>query len=208
MPVRTVFTSSLLFLFLLSTSVSSRENITKADIDQAKSEIGLLKQDIQIKEAELRLMELQLARQSVMPIMTAKPIGVSATTPQPKPVTQTIQLPLNSELAQAPKRTNVDPKPYEASVIQPVALFRTDGSAKWLVLDEERVVFWVVDDEAYLVNLAVTCAGLLDAKKLRLENFSSRVRAGHDGVLFNDQRCQIKSIEKLGGRSLPKPPRN
>jgi len=209
MLVRAVVVAMLLFSVISSPDSRAQSTVTKADVSRARSEIELLKQNIQIKEAELRLMEQQLARQStVSPTKTTSKPVTSANAAQAKPVSQPVPAPLTPESTPAPKRANVDPKPYEASVVQRIAMFRTDGSAKWLVLDEERVVFWVLDDEAYLVNLAVTCSGLLDAKSLKLENFSSKVRAGHDGVLFDDQRCQIQSIQKLGGRALPKPPRN
>lgn len=79
--------------------------------------------------------------------------------------------------------------------------------SKWLALDEKRLVYWVLDDEAYLLNLSHTCAGLLDTERLKLQSFSNKVRAGHDGVIFGDQLCLIESIGKLGGKSLPKPPR-
>ncbi len=210
MLVRAMVAVMLLFSAISSPDSRAQATVTEADISRAKSEIELLKQDIQIKEAELRLMELQLARQSSSLAPRAKTAAKPMTSDnaaQSRPVSQPAALSTPEPLA-APKRANVDPKPYEASVTQRIAMFRTDGSAKWLVLDEERVVFWVLDDEAYLVTLAVTCNGLVDAKRLKLENFSSKVRAGHDGVLFDDQRCQIQSIDKLGGRSLPKPPRN
>jgi len=102
---------------------------------------------------------------------------------------------------------NIVPTPYEAPITGRTSVFRTTSSAKWLVLDEQRVVYWAMDDEVYILNLAQTCPGLLGASKIKLENFSTKVRAGTDNLIFDDQSCLIDSISVLGGNAVPKPPR-
>ncbi|MEO8000311.1 MAG: DUF6491 family protein, partial [Arenimonas sp.] len=183
--------------------------VTQADINRARSEIERLKQDIQLKEAELRVLELQMARQAALPAPVAKPKSKTAAEPKTSP-----SMPMAAALpaptpnpAPALKRANVDPTPYEASIIGRIQAFRTTTTSKWLVLDEQRLIYWVLDDEAYLLNLTENCPGLLTAERMKLESFSNKVRAGEDGVVFANQRCLIQSIEKLGGHKLPKPPR-
>lgn len=204
MLVRQLVAITLVFSFVASTVVSAQATITQADINRKKAEVELLKQDIEIKQAEIRVMELQLSRQSstaakpAMPTKTPEPTQVAAS----PPIT-----PMRPLITTPPKKANVDPMPYEDSILGKVSQFRTSQSLKWRVLDEKRVVFWVLNDEAYLLNLTQTCPGLLDATKLSLEKFASKVRAGYDGVIFDDQRCLIESINLLGGRSLPRPPR-
>ena len=207
MLIRTLVAATLALFLIASPCLSGQAPVTQADIDRVKAEIERLQQDFAKKQSELRSMELQLSRQSTTPgPRTAVKPAISTKTPEP------VQGPapmMTSEPSPAamPQRSNVDPTPYEASVIGRVPQFRSNPSSKWLVLDEKRVVFWVVNDEAYMLNLQETCPGMMSAEKLKLESFASKVRSGHDGVIFNDQRCLIGSIVKLGGKSLPRPPR-
>ncbi len=212
MLIRTLVAVTLVLSFITCPGGAMAQTpITQVDINRAKAEIELLKQDIEIKQAELRLMELQLARQSALPAppptVAWKPAAsVSPAAPvAPKPSATTAIVSPSPGLP--PRRADVDPAPYEKSSIGRIPQFRTSQSSKWLVLDEKRVVFWVLDEEAYLLNLAQSCPGLLNAEKMKLESFSTKVRAGHDGIVLNNQRCLIESITKLGGKSLPKPPR-
>lgn len=204
MLVRIISAVTLVLSILSSSGLSAQAAVTQADINRVKSEIERLKQHISIKEAELRTMELQIARQTSG---TASP-GSGKKSAAIKPVTQ---MPSDSSEQEspspAPKRSNIDPAPYEAAITGRISSFRTSQSAKWLVLDEKRIVYWILDDEAYILNLTLACPGLLDTNKLKVENFSTRVRAGHDHVFFGNQSCLIDSISILGGRSLPKPPR-
>lgn len=99
-----------------------------------------------------------------------------------------------------------DAEPYERSIQGRVAMFRVVDHPKWLVLDDRRVVVWVLEDEAYLLELVEQCPALIGAGQVRVESFSTRVRMGKEAVRIGDQRCVIGSIARLGGRSLPKPP--
>lgn len=203
MFVRNLAAFVLLFLVSVSTSLQAQTPVTQADIQRVKSEILLLKQDIEIKEAELRMLELQMTRQTTAAQAKTKPVAAS----KPTVSEMVTSSPLTTTTVQAPRRANVDPTPYEQSITGYVPVFRPNQSTKWLVLDEKRVVYWVLDDEAYLLTLALACEGLLGADKLKLERFSTKVRAGSDGVIVDDRRCLIESIAKLGGRKLPKAPR-
>jgi len=208
MLIRAVIAVSLSLMMFTGPSALAQTSITAVDVNRAKAEIELLKQDIQIKEAELQVLELQLARQAATPAPPAKTImrPVAAAN---APVTSTIQaLPTTQAPVPIVQRANIDPAPYEASITGRVSMFRMTPSSMWRVLDEKRLVYWVVSNEAYLLNLAQICPGLLDTEKLKLENFSTKVLAGRDHVIFGDQRCLIASIAQLGGRSLPKPPKN
>lgn len=204
MLVRIISVVALLFSILSSSGLLAQVAVTQADVSRVKSEIERLKQNISIKEAELRKMELQIMRQA----SGTKSPGSGNKTSATKPVT-----PISSDLSEqespnpVPKRSNIDPSPYEAAITGRISSFRMSQSAKWLVLDEKRIVYWILDDEAYILNLTLACPGLLDATKLKIENFSTRVRAGHDHVFFDNQSCLIDSISILGGRSLPKPPK-
>lgn len=203
MLVRKVFAVSLLCSLFISVGLFAQTRVTQADVNRLKAGIELLKQDIEIKEAELKVLELQMARQSPTNVssLATKPAAATAKTPEPAPPSPVVTR------VPTPIRTLVDPAPYEASIEGRVPQFRTNQSAKWLVLDESRLVFWVVDDEAYMLNLDKKCTGLFDTNKILLESFSSKVRAGHDGVVFSGKRCSIESVFKLSGRLLPKPPR-
>lgn len=205
MLVRTMVAVTILFSLLTSEGLKAQNTVTQADLNRVRSEIELLKQDIDIKQAELRMLELQMARQSNMP--SPKPEVKPATPEKPVAPAPVSAPPAQAKAMPAPRRSDIDPAPYEAAITQRVAMFRTNDASKWLVLDEKRLVYWVLDDEAYLLHLAQTCSGLLTSTRLKVENFSTRVKAGHDSVIFDDQRCLIESISKLGGRSLPKPPR-
>ena len=201
MLIRAVTAVTLAFLLLASSAVPAQtSSATPEDLARAKAEIEQRKQDILLQEAELRVMELQMARQAATQKPAAKPVVTAKVSP-PMPIAALIPP------APTPRRSNVDPAPYEASFVGRVSVFRVSQSSKWLVLDEKRVVYWVVNDEAYLLNLAQTCPGLLTAEKLKLENFSTKVRAGKDSVVVSGQRCLIESIIMLGGRKLPKPPK-
>jgi|GEM_PF-1705386 len=210
MLVRTSVAVTLAFFLLSSSGAFAQTEVTQADINRAKAEIELLKQDIEIKQAELRLMELQLTRQSATPVSkpASKPVS-PAMAPNPRSAAPLPPTVVSTPTPVAlPRQADVDPTPYETSVLGLIPQFRANQSSKWLVLDEKRVVFWVLSDEAYLLNLEQTCPGLLTAERLKLENFSMKVRAGHDGIVVdNNQRCVIESIAKLGGKSLPKPPK-
>lgn len=205
---RTLVAITLALTLFSSASVSAQAPVTQADINRAKAEIELLKQDIEIRQAELRVMELQLARQSASPAPkpAARPATAMAPAPQVSPSPASTASPGPSPTLPL-NRADVDPTPYEKSSLGRVPQFRTTQSSKWLVLDEKRVVFWVLNEEAYMLNLMQTCPGLLNAEKIKLESFSTKVRAGHDGIVFGGQRCLIESITKLGGKNLPKPPK-
>jgi hypothetical protein len=213
MLIRTLVAVILVFSLIPGSDAFGQSPITQADIARAKAAIEMLKQDIEIKEAELRVMELQLARQSTgSPTSRPAPRPAQASTAKPvasnSPMApQTSGVEVENVVEKAPKRSNIDPRPYEEAIQGRLNFFRISQGSKWLALDEKRLVYWVLDDEAYLLNLSHTCAGLLDTERLRLQSFSNKVRAGHDGVIFGDQLCLIESISKLGGRSLPKPPR-
>ncbi len=206
MLLRTVAAVISLFLFLICPVSLAQSSATQADLNRVRAEIASLKRNIEIKEAELRVLESQMARQSANPASAPKPAPSPAKAPESTTVTVSAPVPAAIP-ASARRRSNVDPAPYEAAITSRVSQFRTNQSSEWLILDEKRIVFWVLDDEAYLLNLTQYCEGLLSAKNLSLENFSTRVRAGKDGVVFDNQRCLIESIAKLGGRSLPKPPK-
>lgn len=209
MLIRTVIAAGLSLMMFTGAAALAQSAVTQADVSRTKAEIEILKQDLQIKEAELGLLELQMARQA---LATAAPVAKPINRPMAAvkaPVVATIPAPPRDETtAPIAQRANVDPSPYEASVTGRVSMFRMTPSSMWRVLDEKRLVYWVVDDEAYLLNLAQICPGLLSTQKLKLENFSTKVLAGRDHVIFGDQRCLIDSIARLGGRSLPKPPKN
>ena len=198
MIIRAVTAVTLALLLLASSSVPAQiSSATPEGLARAKAEIEQRKQDILLQEAELRVMELQMARQAATQKPAAKPVVVAKVSSPAVPIPP----------APTPQRSSVDPAPYEASFVSRVSVFRVNQSSKWLVLDEKRVVYWVLDDEAYLLNLEQACPGLLTAQKLKLENFSTKVRAGKDSVVVSGQRCLIESIIMLGGRKLPKPPK-
>lgn len=214
MLIRTLVAVILVFSLIPCSDAFGQTPITQADINRAKAAIEMLKQDIEIKEAELRVMELQLARQSTTGSPAPKPATRATQVAAPKLVASSISMApqtsgveVENAIEKAPKRSNIDPRPYEDAIQGRLNFFRTSQGSKWLALDEKRLVYWVLDDEAYILNLSHTCTGLLDTDRLKLQSFSNKVRAGHDGVVFGDQLCLIESISKLGGRSLPKPPR-
>ena len=208
MLIRAVTAVSLSLMMFTGAGALAKSSVTPADVNRAKAEIELLKQDIQIKQAELQVLELQMARQAATPAPAAKPV-IRPSAAAKAPVTTTFQaLPTTQAPTPIAQRANIDPTPYEASIRGYVSMFRMTPSSMWRVLDEKRLVYWVIKDEAYLLNLAQICPGLLSTKKLEIQNFSTKVRAGKDHVIFGDQQCLIESIAQLGGRSLPKPPKN
>ncbi len=100
-------------------------------------------------------------------------------------------------------RQAADPAPYEKAAGSRVSMFRYN-SYRWVPVGTRQLVVYNTYDDAYLLEFASDCPGLLSAERIKVENFSTKVVVGRDGVLANGQRCAIADIRELNVGKLPR----
>jgi len=101
-------------------------------------------------------------------------------------------------------RQAADPAPYEKAIISRVSMFHYN-SYRWVPVGTRQLVVYNTWDDAYLLDFAADCPGLLTAERIKVENFSTKVVAGRDGVIADGQRCAIVGISELNAKRLPSP---
>ncbi|MBS0456425.1 MAG: hypothetical protein JSS44_03685 [Proteobacteria bacterium] len=100
-------------------------------------------------------------------------------------------------VAQGPKlREAADPAPYLKAAGDAVGMFFYNPY-KLIPVGTHQLAIYTNFDEAYLLDLDGDCPALLTARKITIENFSTRVIAGRHAVLADDVRCPISGIRKL-----------
>lgn len=99
-------------------------------------------------------------------------------------------------------RQAADPAPYEKAVIGYVSMFHYNPY-KWIPVGTHQVVIYNTYDEAYLLDLANDCPGLLSTDHIQVENFSTKVVVNRDAVIADHQRCPITGIRELNTNHLP-----
>ena len=101
-----------------------------------------------------------------------------------------------------PLRQAADPAPYEKAAGGYVGMFRYN-SYRWVPVGTHQLVVYNTYDEAYLLDFASDCPGLLSAKHIQVENFSTKVVMDRDAVVADGQRCPITGIRPLMLNRLP-----
>jgi hypothetical protein len=100
-------------------------------------------------------------------------------------------------------RQAADPVLYEKAAGSRVAMFRYN-SYRWVPVGTRQLAIYNTYDEAYLLDFASDCPGLLHAERIKVENFSTKVVAGRDAVNAAGQRCPIADIRELNINRLPR----
>ena len=74
---------------------------------------------------------------------------------------------------------------------------------RWVPVGTHQVAVYNTYDEAFLLDLAIDCPGLLSADRIKIENFSTKVVMNRDAVIADGQRCLITGIRQLNTARLP-----
>jgi hypothetical protein len=99
-------------------------------------------------------------------------------------------------------RHAADPAPYEKAAGSYVSMFHYNPY-KWIPVGTRQLVVYNTYDEAFLLDFASDCPGLLSADRIQVENFSTKVVINRDAVIADHQRCQITGIRELNTHHLP-----
>ena len=199
---------ALLALFALVSAATAASPNHDAEKRALRAQLEQLKSDTQALEARLRELDASSdadpqssAARRTSPSMQAPPPPTHApmaTTPIPTPAPA--YTPHGSMLRQA-----ADPAPYEAATDTRIAMFRLAFSLyRWVPVGSSQLVVFNTYDQAYLLDFASDCPGLLSASRIRIENFSTHVKVGEHAVIADGQRCLITNIRELRISKLPK----
>jgi len=187
---------ALLLAFVATASMASPEN--DAEIRALRAQLAQMKSDTQALEA--RLHELEAAnnagpRSSASREATAQ----MQAAPMPRASISTYS-PTGPALRQP-----ADPAPYEAASDARIAMFRVAFSIyRWVPVGSRQLAVFNTYDQAYLLDFADDCPGLLHASRIEIQNFSTRVRVGEHSVIADGQHCLIANIRELRIPRLPK----
>lgn len=100
-------------------------------------------------------------------------------------------------------RQAADPAPYEKAAGDRVGMFRYSPYL-WVPVGARELAVYNTYDDAYLLDFADDCPGLLTAEHIKVENFSTKVVINRDAVIADGQRCLITGIRELNTRRLPR----
>jgi hypothetical protein len=170
-----------------------------AEIRALRAQLQQMKSDTLALDARLR--ELEAGRDAgSRPSATREAVPPMQAERAPMPPQVPMYAPRGPTLRQAG-----DPAPYEAAVDTRLGMFRVAFSPyRWIPVGSRQLVLFNTYDEAYLLDFARECPGLLTAPRIRVENFSTRVKAGEHAVVADGQRCVITTIRGLRISKLPK----
>ncbi len=130
------------------------------------------------------------------------PAPAQSTPPPAPPLPATPSAPAPPPPLGPPLRQAADPAPYEKVAGAWVGMFRYNPY-RWVPVGTHQLVVYNTYDEAYLLDFASDCPGLLSAKRIQVENFSTKVVMGRDAVVADGQRCPITGIRQLMVNRLP-----
>lgn len=199
------FPFALLLALVPVASAASPEN--EAEIRALRAQLAQMKGDTQALEARLR--ELEAGSDTGSPSSTARDATPTHMQASSAPTTHAAMTaastptytPTGPALRQA-----ADPAPYEAAVDTRIAMFRVAFSLyRWVPVGSRQLVVFNTYDQAYLLDFATDCPGLLYAKRIEIQNFSTHVQVGEHSVIADGQHCLITNIRELRISRLPKP---
>lgn len=99
-------------------------------------------------------------------------------------------------------RLAVDPGPYEKVAGDRVGMFFYNPY-RWVPVGARQLAVFNSYDDAYLLDFAAPCPGLLTTRRIQIENSSTKVYAGKHAVIADGDRCPIVAIRELRVRGLP-----
>ncbi len=187
----------------------------RADKQRAlRTQIHGLDHDQELLEERLRSLEnqdapaVQDARRKAEIAAQARPEAASPPTPgqmSPPPPLQPAAPPPPAPPPQLGPtlRQPADPAPYEKAAAGYVGMFRYNPG-RWVPVGTRQLAVYNTYDEAYLLDFASACPGLLSADHIKIENFSTKVVMNRDAVIADGQRCLITGIRELNTVRLPR----
>ncbi len=145
------------------------------------------------------------------PAPDTAPAPAQAPAPVPEPVPVPVQIaspPAPPPPAPPPQlgptlRQAADPAPYEKAAGGYVGMFHYNPY-RWVPVGTRQVAVYNTYDDAYLLDLAIDCPGLLSADRIKIENFSTKVVMNRDAVIADGQHCLITGIRQLNTVRLPR----
>lgn len=164
--------------------------------DALRQRIHAISGDQQLLEDRLRELRRQGATDpggaaAPAPIATPAPLPVAAAPVAPAPP------PPGPKLREA-----ADPAIYLKAAGDRRSMFFYNAY-RWVPVGTRQLAVYNSYDDAVLLDLAADCPGLLSARKIRIENFSTKVYANKSAVLADGQRCLIVGIRDLYTNRLP-----
>jgi hypothetical protein len=195
---------ALLLALVPVASAASPEN--EAEIRALRAQLAQMKGDTKALQARLR--ELEVGSDTGSPSSAARDETTAHMQVSPQP-TMHAAMTATSTPTYTPTgpalRQTADPAPYEAAVDTRIAMFRVAFSLyRWVPVGSRQLVVFNTYDQAYLLDFANDCPGLLYAKRIEIQNFSTRVRIGEHAVIADGQHCLITNISELRISKLPK----
>jgi len=136
------------------------------------------------------------------PSVVAAPPRAALPPPPPPPPPQAVPPPAPSPPPGPALRKAEDPAPYEKAAISRVSMFRYNPY-RWVPVGTHQLAVYNTYDEAYLLDLERDCPRLLTTERIKIENFSTKVVIGRDGVIADGERCAITGIRELSVSRLP-----
>ena len=192
-----------LFAFVPTAAAASRNS--DAEKRALRAQLAQLKSDTQALEARLRELDASSDAGSQSSASREAPPQMRAA-PSPATRAPMAAAPAPTYTPRGPAvRQAADPAPYEAAVDTRIAMFRLAFSLyRWIPVGNRQLVVFNTYDQAYLLDFANDCPGLLSASRIRIENFSTRVKAGEHAVIADGQRCLITNLRELRISKVPK----
>jgi hypothetical protein len=198
---------ALLSVFACLAPAPAAARDTDADVRALRAQLDQVKSDIRAMDARLRELE-----QRTTEAAASSPSGSRTAMERTSPATATPATAPAASTALTPGytpsgpvlREAVDPAPYQAAIDARLSMFRVAMAPyRWIPAGKRQLVLFNTYDQAYLLDFANACPGLLYAKHIRIENFSTHVKIGEHAVVADGQRCLITDIGELRIVKLP-----
>lgn len=175
------------------------------DVVAMRNQIRDISRDQAFLEARLRQLQASPAASPSPPppaAATAAAPHIPQTPPPAPPASPAPPAPTAEAPPPAPTlRQAADPAPYLKAAGDAVGMFFYNNY-KLIPVGTHQLVVWTSFDQAYLLDLQDACPALLTARKITIENFSTRVVAGRHAVVADGTRCLIVGIRTLHASRL------
>ncbi len=168
------------------------------DVVAMRTQIRDISRDQAFLEARLRQLQGATAASESAPTPPRPPPTARSPVPSVAPVPQATPTPPAASPSPAGPRLReaADPAPYLKAVNQRVGMFFYNPY-KLIPVGSSQLAIYTSFNEAYLLDLDGPCPALLTAKRITIENFSTRVIAGRHAVVADGTRCPIVGISTL-----------
>jgi len=98
------------------------------------------------------------------------------------------------ELKQPAAKQGLDVTSFTGEKVERIRFSRLQG---WESIDEQSLVLWTNNREAWLLTLTGRCIDLDFEFQIAVSSFGQTIDAGFDSILVNKQRCRIRTIHKV-----------